>query len=244
MPRFTLKHGKSNRTHLASLYAQAHGKSRQVDELRTVLNKECGATQADLAGKSPKAESDHEIRGKPAGCVSLAPTGHPRQSVLVDMYSNSEFCLSPHGDQPMRAGVFDSLAALCIPVFFASCANRDLIYEIGHFPILPALHRTTFGVGTWAVLLNSTKVEQRSGSLVASLSAINVSTRACLRANIARIWSRLLYREFNSTFNGPSVPDIYSHLVLSFLSRESERESNGWKVPPAALAPPRLRRCA
>ena len=88
-----------------------------------------------------------------------------------------------------------------IPVFFASCARPDLLYETVYHPFLPRHERTAFGAGSWAVLLNSSRVGSEPGYVWRELRAIAADARALrrMRATIIRAMPRLQYPTWNST---------------------------------------------
>lgn len=191
--------GSVKRTHLVVLWAGTHHKVPSSDRLRLSLQKTCRA-----------------MTNATGGCVDLTldlPLG--KNSTLTNMakavetYATTHFILQPLGDTPMRAAIFDGLAALCIPVFFADCADSALVFEVGYSPFLPPHERVGFGVGSWAVLLNATAARANPSYIQTSLEAIDDATRNCLRRNLRRIWPRILYPQKGANLSVLTAPDIY-----------------------------------
>ena len=78
--------------------------------------------------------------------------------MVARRHLRAKFSLQPPGDSPTRQSMFDTLIQGCIPVFFSTCAQPDLLYETMYAPFLPVHARTSFGAGSWAVVLDARKV--------------------------------------------------------------------------------------
>jgi len=107
------------------------------------------------------------------------------------------FCLEPAGDTPTRSQIFDCLLSGGLPVFFASCARADLVYERMYEPFLPRYDRTGFGAGKWAVLLDSRQVMANETYMMNELAAIaeNTTLVAKMREQVIKIMPRIQYRQ-------------------------------------------------
>ena len=172
----------SSRPSLAVMYAGAHGAGPDGSGLRNSLLKECNSSDS---------------------CVHLE-----FDASGVHKFSNAEvhaalrdatFCLEPQGDTPFRSQVFECLISGSIPVFFTSCPGLDMVYERLYEPFLPRFDRTEFGLGTWAVVLDSRRAENEEGYTMAALARIARDADAIrkVQRTILSLMPRLMYPEPN-----------------------------------------------
>jgi hypothetical protein len=98
--------------------------------------------------------------------------GNPSNEVVHGNLAGATFCLQPAGDTPSRSQVFECLIAGGVPVFFASCARPDLVFERMYAPFLPSYERHSFGAGDWAVLLDANKVLKEPKYMIKQLETI------------------------------------------------------------------------
>ncbi|KAL3922890.1 MAG: hypothetical protein SGPRY_004398 [Prymnesium sp.] len=110
---------------------------------------------------------------------------------------HTDFCLCPTGDAPGRVTMWDALRHGCVPVIFSSCAEASVLYSHEHF--LPAPETPTFGVHSWAVLVNQTLVMQSETHLAEVLADIDLSLLRSLRRNIQTLASRISYSPNETT---------------------------------------------
>jgi hypothetical protein len=116
---------------LASIYARPHKQSsKTTNVLRQNTYNACTSSQ---------------------GCVAM-PYNSTLQEI-IQTYLSSTFCLHPQGDTPTRAGIFDSLASLCIPVFFSGCEDRSVIMDTMYHPFLSKEFRKD-GIGNWSISIS------------------------------------------------------------------------------------------
>lgn len=130
--------------------------------------------------------------------VGSAASTHPflsdRMDELLLTYAGSHFCLVPEGDTPTRAAIWDALSTLCIPVFFSDCLRDDLLFETMYAPFLPAHARLSWGLGSWAVVLDAREVEaQGFAYIVRALTAIDDASRRRTRRTILGMITRFSF---------------------------------------------------
>ena len=108
-----------------------------------------------------------------------------------EIYATVDYCLMPPGDSATRAGWFNALSGLCVPVFFSSClplTNRSLVYDSMYAPILPFTHRVTFGAGVWSVVLDANRTLENGKYVFDALRAVDAKA---MRETIATFVHRL-----------------------------------------------------
>ena len=170
----------SPRDQLAVYYGGIHG---MAEGLRTRIHKVCTGSERC------STLNDHgSFNGSSAALTNSAVHGALR---------NTTFCLEPAGDTPTRSQIFDCLLSGGIPVFFASCAVADLVYERMYEPFLPRYDRTRFGAGKWAVLLDIKQVMHNDTYMMDELAAIakNATLVAEMREQVIKIMPRIQYRQ-------------------------------------------------
>jgi len=113
-------------------------------------------------------------------------------------------CAMPHFASSHRATrrseagqIFECLISGSIPVFFTSCPGGDMVYERLYEPFLPRFDRTEFGLGTWAVVLDSRRAENEEGYTMAALARIARDADAIrkVQRTILSLMPRLMYPE-------------------------------------------------
>jgi hypothetical protein len=187
-----LKHQSSvfrrSRPWLMTYWGGSHGKCCSA-KVRDALRLAC-AHEPTCKKINVKNET-HGLSKLPV-CASQSKV----TSAFALAYLHSEFCLSPPGDTPTRQMTFDALLSGCIPVFFSSCLHPWLIHETAYYPFLPRYHRTHFGAGDWAVVLDSRRISEGQESrayLRDSLRNISTSKREEMRSIIVNHLPRLQY---------------------------------------------------
>ena len=166
----------SSRPSLAVMYAGVHGAGPDGSWLRNNLLKECNSSDS---------------------CVHLEFEHRFSNAEVHAALRDATFCLEPQGDTPFRSQVFECLISGSIPVFFTSCPGVDMVYERLYEPFLPRFDRTEFGLGTWAVVLDSRRAENEEGYTMAALARIARDADAIrkVQRSILSLIPRLMYPE-------------------------------------------------
>jgi len=113
------------------------------------------------------------------------------QEEYVQKFGWSTFSFVPAGDSPGRISMWDCLRRGCVPVFFSTCPMTHALQS--HRGWLPPDDGLSFGVRTWAVLLNQTAVMTSDTYLHRALDAISATQLRSMRAAVRPYLRRMSY---------------------------------------------------
>lgn len=133
---------------------------------------------------------------------------HPKS--VIDLFSESEFCLQPPGDSPTRKSVFDSLVSGCIPVLF------DPFTAYYQYPWhLPEDH-TKF-----SVFIDQDEVREMKVNVIEKLMNISRKERENMRRYVVyELLPELVYANPNSQLD--KFQDAFSVTINNLFQRVSK----------------------
>ena len=158
---------------IASIYASQHRQaSKNTNYLREQIYKLCTSQWK---------------------CVAIPLNSTLQQ--IIHTYLNSTFCIQPQGDTPTRAGIFDSLASMCIPVFISGCEDRSVVMDTAYYPFLSKEFRKN-GIGNWSISISIHEFQ----NLNKYLQSIPTTIVNKLRSNIRKQIDNFIY-----TYDGNKI---------------------------------------
>ncbi|XP_030453926.1 probable xyloglucan galactosyltransferase GT20 [Syzygium oleosum] len=173
----------SRRKYLTSFAGAA--RPELPDNIRTLLIEQCNS-----AGE-----------GK---CHSGQCTG---PETVIELFTESEFCLQPPGDSPTRKSLFDSLVAGCIPVMF------DPLTAYYQYPWHLPEDR-----GKFSVFVDQEEVRQGKVNVVERLMKIPAQEREDMRSYIVyELVPGLVYGDSDSRFS--KFQDSFTITMNNLLER-------------------------
>jgi len=192
-------------------FASLHGQSTN---LRRRLYELCEPEAGWLCPRELTGAKD----GAQHGVLPLSPQEY------VAAIANSTFVLIPAGDSPGRISMWDGLRRGVVPVLFSSCTQPHVVYS--HRGWLPPDDGASFGVRTWAVLLNQTAVMTEPTYVRDMLNAVSPEQVAAMRAAVAPYIAGFSYHPDNH------AGDAISATVGHMLQRRSGSPVEGPPLPP------------
>ncbi|KAL2517096.1 Exostosin family protein [Abeliophyllum distichum] len=183
-----LKIIKSNRKTLVSFAGAARPDS--PNNVRSILIEQCIST--------------HNGECKFLNCTS-GVCDQPQS--IIELFTESQFCLQPSGDSPTRKSVFDSLISGCIPVLF------DPLTAYYQYPWhLPQ------DFDKFSVFIDNDKVRNKTVNVVERLMKIPSRERENMKRYIVyELLPGLLYGDSNSKFD--KFQDAFSITINNLLER-------------------------
>lgn len=195
---------KSNRLELMTYATSDHG---TFSLFRATLRKQC-----EQSNECTHYDCTNSVACKNRRCsICSAP-------IVARRHLRAKFSLQPPGDSPTRQSIFDTLIQGCIPVFFSTCAQPDLLYETVYAPFLPSYAREEFGAGSWAVVLDATKVLEDPLYVEKSLLEIAAASKGKvlqkMQKTIKGLIPRILYPQKHNQTTAECVSAYrYAHYI-------------------------------
>ncbi|KAL3743059.1 hypothetical protein ACJRO7_018372 [Eucalyptus globulus] len=178
----------SRRKHLTSFAGAT--RPELPDNIRTLLIDQCNS-----AGEG----KCHFLDCRSGQCAG--------PETVIELFTESEFCLQPPGDSPTRKSLFDSLVAGCIPVLF------DPFTAYYQYPWHLPEDRSKF-----SVFVDQEEVRQRKVNVVERLMKVPVQEREDIRSYIVyELLPGLVYGDSDSKFS--KFQDAFTITMNNLLER-------------------------
>ncbi|XP_077242411.1 putative xyloglucan galactosyltransferase GT20 [Tasmannia lanceolata] len=132
---------------------------------------------------------------------------------IIELFTESEFCLQPPGDSPTRKSVFDSLVSGCIPVLF------DPFTAYYQYPWhLPEDHRR------YSVYIDKEEVREMKVDVVERLRKVSIKEREDMRRYIVyELMPGLVYGDLGAELH--KFEDAFDISIKNLVDRVSISDS-------------------